>query len=498
MSDTRTDDIVDGGPVLDEAARLLRYREGDLHAEPLDELAARRLIDAAIARADAEGGAAAGAMDRRSFPPGRRALLVVAAAAAIAAAVSAVIFLRAPAGSGRGATIAARPAAPASVLLAAGAPTRDGTPAAVGDAVRPGDLLTADGELVIGIGAEIAVLAESGSELRLSRADGAAIEVSLVRGAVLASVTPGRRGAPFSVATAEGRVVVTGTVFRVLADEFHASAEVYRGVVSLDEGRGADRRLREGWSATLGAPGAVEIPQARMRAGLETAFAMDDLAAVDAARVSIASSPAGAAVALDGRRIGSTPLAFRARPGRRVLEVSAEGHSIVREVIDLRAGQPTTRLFDLAPDAVEAPAPGDSLEATTAGSTKTAAELLDEAQRRRAAKRWPEAVAAYESLVSTHGGSPEARVALVALGAIELDHLDRPSHALSQFERYLAAQPGGSLAPEAAWGGARALRRLGRAGEEEAMLRRIVASYPGSLQADSARARLAELREGAN
>jgi hypothetical protein len=131
-------------------------------------------------------------------------------------------------------------------------------------------------------------------------------------------------------------------------------------------------------------------------------------------------------------------------------------------------------------------------EPEAAVAERSASEILDDARRLRTASRWTEAAAAYRELLQRHPASGEANAVLVSLGELELDRLGEPGLALGRFEQYLNL-PGGSLAQEAKLGRIRALRALGRAGEEATAIDAFLAEYPGSLDAPALRARRARL-----
>jgi hypothetical protein len=87
---------------------------------------------------------------------------------------------------------------------------------------------------------------------------------------------------------------------------------------------------------------------------------------------------------------------------------------------------------------------------------------------------------------------PEATLSLVSLGGLLL-HNGSPAAALAQFDRYLGVAGPRPLAVEALYGRGRALRALGRAGDEAQTWRRLLREHPGSPYAEHARRRLAEL-----
>ena len=71
----------------------------------------------------------------------------------------------------------------------------------------------------------------------------------------------------------------------------------------------------------------------------------------------------------------------------------------------------------------------------------------------------------------------------------------RAGRALRHFTRYLRKRPSGTLAKEALYGKARALRALGRRQAEIKALKSFVRRYPSSIYADRARARLKRIEK---
>jgi tetratricopeptide (TPR) repeat protein len=128
---------------------------------------------------------------------------------------------------------------------------------------------------------------------------------------------------------------------------------------------------------------------------------------------------------------------------------------------------------------VEAPAP-------------TAAELFADANGARRALDLRKAADLYLALDRRFPESPEAPVALVSAGDL-LSRLDEPGAALQAFDRYLARQPEGALAPEALFGRARAFRQLARRQDEVDAWRRLLRAFPGSIYESAGRQRLGEL-----
>lgn len=125
--------------------------------------------------------------------------------------------------------------------------------------------------------------------------------------------------------------------------------------------------------------------------------------------------------------------------------------------------------------AVEAPAPVQ--QAARPVARESAAELLERANRARRAGETQQAIGLFRELTQRHSGSGEARLAEVRLGNLLLER-GQPRAAIAEFDRHLAR--GGSLAPEALYGRARALGALGDQAAERKAWAALVRDYPGS------------------
>jgi hypothetical protein len=123
-------------------------------------------------------------------------------------------------------------------------------------------------------------------------------------------------------------------------------------------------------------------------------------------------------------------------------------------------------------------------------------DLLQQANDLRAQHQWLGAAQLYEKTVRMFPGGAEAYSATVAAGMLHLDQLGDPKGALALFSSAIRARPRGSLAEEARWGAIQSYRALGDQVAEKAALQEFVTSYPQSLLALRAVARLRELRGG--
>jgi TolA-binding protein len=127
-----------------------------------------------------------------------------------------------------------------------------------------------------------------------------------------------------------------------------------------------------------------------------------------------------------------------------------------------------------------------------ADAPATAADLFAAANAARRARDLRGAVDRYLALERRFPDSEEALVSLVTAADI-LSRLGEPEAALGAFDRYLARRPEGALAPEALFGRARSIQRLGRRADEVAAWRRLLRAFPGSIYEAAARHRLDEL-----
>lgn len=121
-----------------------------------------------------------------------------------------------------------------------------------------------------------------------------------------------------------------------------------------------------------------------------------------------------------------------------------------------------------------------------------AAAILQQATEARQRGERSRAVDLYRRLGREFPASAEAMLSAIPLGDLLLDD-GLPRAALAEFDGYLARAHGGALIPEALYGRARALRRLGDRVEERAAWTRLCADFPDSAYAQLGRHRLAEI-----
>lgn len=135
------------------------------------------------------------------------------------------------------------------------------------------------------------------------------------------------------------------------------------------------------------------------------------------------------------------------------------------------------------------PPDATSALAAPAGVTpdETATSLFATANLARRDRQSERAIALYRRLQLLFPESIEARDCSLILGKLELE--TSPASALSQFRRY-GEGDSTELTADALWGQSRALSKLGRTGEERAVLERLLSSFPSTPYSGAARHRL--------
>jgi TolA-binding protein len=125
-------------------------------------------------------------------------------------------------------------------------------------------------------------------------------------------------------------------------------------------------------------------------------------------------------------------------------------------------------------------------------SSASATLLLQQATEARQRDDRARAAELYRRLQREFPASAEAVLSAVSLGGLLLED-GLPRAALTEFDGYLAKAHGGALIPEALYGRARALGRLGDRAEERQTWTRLCVDFPDSAYASLGRHRLAEI-----
>lgn len=478
-------------------------------APQLNDLARRRFLDTAVFKAQAE-------MADHAWT-GKRVSAVrswwkyhLAAGLAAAAILFFVFLLSISDDSGSGIPpekardgLTASPMEAKIVLVSNRAPTssvegkrwRQGEGLS-GDSLSRGEMQSVgDGNIVVSVETGISVIFGPQTRYRFKELKESLIDIELKEGTLFADLRRDGRGPPFAVTTAFGRVVVTGTAFRVTADRRGGVVEVFRGSVRLEGDGNPPREIGFGQSATMGEPRITDMDKVQMALAGHSFRLIDRIAPEAGATMEILSSPKGAEVYLDDDKLGRTPLWARVRTGNHSMKLVLDGYESVAELVTFNKDEKCSRKFLLSEDI---PLVGEAkrLRGKTASlPSRTPEQILQLARSYRKQGLWKKAAREYGALIQLYPERAEARSALVSLGFIQLEHMRRPDLALSSYNLYLKRAPQGPLAPEAYFGRAMAYRAMGRNKREKEALREFLGRFPGSFQADRAGKRLQELSD---
>ncbi|MCP4675450.1 MAG: PEGA domain-containing protein [Deltaproteobacteria bacterium] len=473
-------------------------------APDLDELAERRWVDEVVSRAEIA--------TKPSESSRRRAAGWLVVAASVLIATSALVYWKlntvAPSKKGESPVPQSVLHIQGQVLLASRDVQKGGATVSAGDTLKVGERVAVGrGRAVLEIVSGITLLLEPSTEIEIKKPGSKGIEVALNKGLVIAHVDPRRQGPDFSVSTPDGLVCVTGTVFSVAAHEDESKVRVYRGSVRLEEHSGTQHKVRVGESAIFDKDSVARLSKDEVEVASNVLKVFELLSSTQFAALEIESVPADAMVTIDDVAFGHTPLTAFVRVGHRKLVMTKDGHESVRELLELRPDSELTRVFDLgetpAEEDVVEPKRDDLAKATpkkrraqhsTSREQPTSAELLAKAQAMRAGRNWSGAVEAYEDLIRQYPAGAESGPSLVSLGKIQLDHQRKPAAALNAFNAYLRRTRRGTLAQEAAFGRATALRALGKRDQEKTALEMFLREFPSAIQNKRVKERLAELK----
>jgi hypothetical protein len=355
-------------------------------------------------------------------------------------------------------------------------------PLAVGESVTTGE-----GRACLTIDPGIDVCLAANSAVQLESLAAPSIRLRVERGTALATLSRRAPGSSFALVTADLSATAHGTTY-----------------VARREGDQSEVIVVEGAVEVAGGPGRRELVGAHSRVIVSSkseAFVKSAVGRSEEARLLALRAP---------HRLwtGATVGVLELTAGASALQASVDDEGPLPLPLQTFVSAGTHRINWRDPAGVEASswieipagetrrlaAPTRSAFAVASAQEPvekpSAAALLELARRELAQAKPRQALALYEQLRVAYPGSAEARTVLVTMGKLELD-LNRPERALGRFQAYL--RDGGTLAPEALAGKARALRALGRAQEERRAIQHYLAAHPDGFEAPLFTKRLREL-----
>jgi TolA-binding protein len=178
-------------------------------------------------------------------------------------------------------------------------------------------------------------------------------------------------------------------------------------------------------------------------------------------------------------------------PARPSIAVAARARAVAVVTASPQVAAPSAPVAPVSrPRAGRAAARAVALARPVDGAT--AESILQQATEARQKGERTRAAEIYRRLQREFPASPEAVLSAVPLGGLLLDD-GLPRAALGEFDGYLGRAHGGALIPEALYGRARALGRLGDRPEERKTWARLCTDFPDSAYAPLGRRRLAEI-----
>ncbi len=352
------------------------------------------------------------------------------------------------------------------------------------DKLQVAHAVTAYSDTAFSIGEDVGILLEKDSVATVMHADTDGIEIRVLKGAILANVTP-NKNVNLLVHSGDSTVKVTGTVFAVRAGK-NADVKVLRGSVKVQRASAKTHAVKGGESLVFENEKVSTFDPATEWKAWTYHEVLERRGEKEQAWLDVQGTP-GATIKVDGKVLGTSPMRVTVAPGKHSVSAHKDGMESKSQDVSALVDRHSRVVFALqskkAPTSIDTTA-----KATEAPSSR---ELLNRALAFRKKKQWSKAAAAYNDLIRQHPRSGEAKTSLISLADLELDRLKRPSKALQHYSRYLRS--GGGLSQEATYGQIRAYRRLGDKNNEKRTIERFLKKYPTAVQAQALRSRLKEL-----
>lgn len=321
----------------------------------------------------------------------------------------------------------------------------------------------------------------NGSNLRIERAErgklgyrvGFAGNGRADRGNVTFYVNKRKGGEKYDVATADYRIEVIGTYFRVQPDPGgRVSTSVLEGKVKIHSDAFGEFEVGAGqtliYDATLGRYRVQDGGASVRREDIDTVPGMDELDRYGVLTVApAAAGEAGAEVRIDGKYKGATPMVVLLPPGRHTISLSMDGRAAADTSILIQDGGSKRISLALpplhsAPVAASKPSKGAKpvkaparMEIREAAADKPAIHSAEEADLsyRKAdeiqARDWKSAIALYRLVLDNSSSMPLRReAALFSIARLRAEHETEKSQAKEDFLGYLAQYPNGAFSGE--------------------------------------------------
>jgi tetratricopeptide (TPR) repeat protein len=325
----------------------------------------------------------------------------------------------------------------------------------------------------------------NGSNLRIERAErgrlgyrvGFAGNGGADRGNVTFYVNKRKGREKYDVATADYRIEVVGTYFRVQPDPGgRVSTSVLEGKVKIHSEAYGEFEVGAGqtliYDAALGRYRVQDGGASVRREDIDTVPGVDELGRYGVLTVAPASAgEAGAEVRIDGKYKGATPMVVLLPPGRHSIRLSLDGRAAADTSILVQDGGASRLslalpLLHSVPVAVSKALPGAKPPARAAAKPDKAqkpekaaaqpalsraeeADLIYRKADEVQARDWQSAITLYHRVLDNPASKPLRReAALFSIARLRAEHEREKTRAKEDFLGYLAQYPDGAFSGE--------------------------------------------------
>lgn len=368
---------------------------------------------------------------------------------------------------------------------------------ALGQKVREGEMIKLRASsLGLAVTGQAWVTARPNTEFRWVLLKEHDLRLALISGHLDVHVPHGQ-GIDLRITTPMGEVKVVGTSFSVEVTKAQGRVVVAEGIVQVTLGA---RRFRVTTGMTLGLKTArlspaskAELTELRQSLAQEGLFSQKP--SDEDGQLTVLSSRV---LTVNRLVLGAGPFRGLVAPGSYLVSRPSAGGQVERTTAEVKTGRETVITDRAATSATPRadPAPRTSVELSPTlpnDSTETAEALLQQAQLARTQKDWRGAARAYEALIAQHSQTMAAEVARLSLGQLQVEHLGAPNVGGALCAGYVERNPHGALLAEAQLCQIRAFAALGQTPQELQAIDAFLKRWPDDFNAGPLLRRRAQL-----
>lgn len=460
MKPSKTSSVPNIERLEDEAVALMAFDGSDGPAFPQDDLHRRRWVNDIVEQVSAQGVLGVKQPKQKGFEPSMYWRVFAAAVSFVAIALIGVFIWRIEWNEELAPSLPVvhsdfeSSSSVGRVAMITGSVSAYGTPIFANHSLHAGEeIRTQSGNAAVHLAGGVVVYLDAQTAVTLTRPNIQPAQILLRKGRIVAAVDKSNNGqVAFTVATFNGRVDVTGTLFSMEAKQADVTVQVLKGTVLATDNSKHTKKVSGGHALVLGAHDVRPL-------------AVEEVASLQEGKLLLAPF-----------RASKIPLDEAIEPQ----QIPVEPTSVDRTA--------TTSSAKVEPDVAVK-------EQHSLAPVHNHMSLMTIARQHRQAKDWDGAVKTYQLILQQSEDFTELGIALNALGDLLLEYKGQPLSALVYYDKYLAQHPNGVLAQEAAFGRIRALKQLNRFSDEAVALQEFIDVYPKAVQTSLVQKRLWELEQ---